>query len=50
MAIASEEELGAHEPAEDLVDMEGMERHLRLFLPVVVWSPWKTLRSRALTT
>jgi len=32
MAIASEEELGAHEPAEDLLTMEGMERHLAFVL------------------
>ena len=28
LAIASEEELGATEPAKDLLDMEGMDRHL----------------------
>ncbi len=28
MAIASEEQLGAQEPAEDLLTMDGMERHL----------------------
>ena len=33
-AIASEEELGAHEPAEDLLTMDGMDRHLALFWPV----------------
>jgi transcription termination/antitermination protein NusA len=32
MAIASEEELGAHEPAEDLLSMDGMERHLAFVL------------------
>jgi N utilization substance protein A len=31
-AIASEEELGAHEPAEDLLTMEGMDRHLAYIL------------------
>ncbi|EED36671.1 N utilization substance protein A [Luminiphilus syltensis NOR5-1B] len=32
MAIASEEQLGANEPAEDLLAMEGMERHLAFVL------------------
>ncbi len=32
MAIASEEQLGANEPAEDLLNMEGMERHLAFVL------------------
>jgi N utilization substance protein A len=31
-AIASEEELDAHEPAEDLLTMEGMDRHLAFLL------------------
>lgn len=31
-AIASEEELGAHEPAEDLLTMDGMDRHLAYIL------------------
>ncbi len=32
MAIASEEQLGANEPAEDLLTMDGMERHLAYLL------------------
>lgn len=32
LAIASEEELGAQEPAEDLLGMEGMDRHLAFIL------------------
>lgn len=32
MAIASEEQLGAQEPAEDLLTMDGMERHLAFIL------------------
>ncbi len=32
MAIASEEQLGANEPAEDLLTMDGMERHLAYVL------------------
>jgi len=32
MAIASEEQLGASEPADDLLNMEGMERHLAFVL------------------
>nr|BBD50168.1 transcription termination protein NusA [Haliea sp. ETY-M] len=32
MAIASEEQLGANEPAEDLLTMDGMERHLAFIL------------------
>ena len=32
MAIASEEQLGANEPAEDLLNMDGMERHLAYVL------------------
>jgi N utilization substance protein A len=32
MAIASEEELDANEPAEDLLTMEGMDRHLAFVL------------------
>jgi len=32
MAIASEEQLGANEPAEDLLNMDGMERHLAFVL------------------
>jgi transcription termination/antitermination protein NusA len=32
MAIANEELLGAHEPAEDLLNMEGMDRHLAFLL------------------
>ena len=31
-AIASEEELGSHEPAEDLLTMDGMDRHLAYIL------------------
>jgi N utilization substance protein A len=31
-AIASEEQLGEHEPAEDLLNMEGMDRHLAYIL------------------
>jgi N utilization substance protein A len=31
-AIASEEQLGEHEPAEDLLTMEGMDRHLAFIL------------------
>jgi len=31
-AIASEEQLGEHEPARDLLDMEGMDRHLAYIL------------------
>ena len=31
-AIASEEEVGSHEPAEDLLTMEGMDRHLAYIL------------------
>ena len=31
-AIASEEQLGANEPAEDLLNMEGMDRHLAFIL------------------
>ena len=31
-AIASEEQLGEHEPAEDLLTMEGMDRHLAYIL------------------
>lgn len=31
-AIASEEELGKHEPAEDLLTMDGMDRHLAFIL------------------
>ena len=31
-AIASEEQLGAHEPAEDLLVMEGMDKHLAYIL------------------
>ena len=31
-AIASEEKLGIHEPAEDLLNMEGMDRHLAYIL------------------
>ncbi len=31
-AIASEEQLGANEPAEDLLNMEGMDRHLAYIL------------------
>jgi N utilization substance protein A len=38
-AIASEEELGANEPAEDLLNMDGMDRHLAF-----------TLASRAIVT
>jgi N utilization substance protein A len=32
MAIASEEQLGANEPADDLLNMEGMDRHLAFIL------------------
>ena len=32
LAIASEEQLGANEPAEDLLNMEGMDRHLAYVL------------------
>ena len=32
MAIASEEQLGEVEPAEDLLTMDGMERHLAFVL------------------
>ncbi len=32
LAIASEEQLGANEPAEDLLNMEGMDRHLAYLL------------------
>lgn len=32
MAIASEEELGSNEPAEDLIGMDGMDRHLAYVL------------------
>jgi len=32
LAIASEEELGAHEPAEDLLGMDGMDKHLAFIL------------------
>lgn len=32
MAIASEEQLGSSEPAEDLLNMDGMERHLAFLL------------------
>lgn len=32
MAIASEEQLGAYEPADDLLNMEGMDRHLAFIL------------------
>ncbi|WP_439107256.1 transcription termination factor NusA [Congregibacter sp.] len=32
LAIASEEELGAQEPAEDLLTMDGMDRHLAFIL------------------
>lgn len=32
MAIASEEQLGANEPAEDLLNMDGMDRHLAFIL------------------
>jgi N utilization substance protein A len=32
MAIASEEQLGVNEPAEDLVNMDGMDRHLAYIL------------------
>ena len=32
MAIASEEQLGANEPAEDLLTMDGMDRHLAYLL------------------
>ena len=32
MAIASEEQLGANEPADDLLNMEGMDRHLAYIL------------------
>lgn len=32
MAIASEEQLGSNEPAEDLLNMEGMDRHLAFVL------------------
>ena len=31
-AIASEEQLGSREPAEDLLNMEGMDRHLAYIL------------------
>jgi N utilization substance protein A len=31
-AIASEEQLGAHEPAEDLLTMDGMDKHLAFIL------------------
>jgi N utilization substance protein A len=31
-AIASEEQLGTNEPAQDLLDMEGMDRHLAFIL------------------
>jgi N utilization substance protein A len=31
-AIASEEKLGEHEPAEDLLTMDGMDRHLAFVL------------------
>ena len=31
-AIASEEQLGENEPAEDLLNMEGMDRHLAYIL------------------
>jgi N utilization substance protein A len=31
-AIASEEQLGANEPAEDLLTMDGMDRHLAFIL------------------
>ena len=32
MAIASEEQLGEHQPAEDLLSMDGMDRHLAFIL------------------
>ena len=32
MAIASEEQLGSQEPAEDLLEMVGMDRHLAYIL------------------
>ena len=32
LAIASEEQLGANEPAEDLLNMDGMDRHLAFIL------------------
>jgi len=32
LAIASEEQLGANEPAEDLLEMDGMDRHLAFIL------------------
>ena len=32
LAIASEEQLGAQEPAEDLLTMDGMDRHLAFVL------------------
>ena len=32
LAIASEEELGANEPAADLLEMEGMDKHLAYIL------------------
>jgi N utilization substance protein A len=32
LAIASEEQLGAQEPAEDLLNMDGMDRHLAFIL------------------
>jgi len=32
LAIASEEELGANEPAKDLLEMEGMDKHLAYIL------------------
>ena len=32
LAIASEEQLGANEPAQDLLDMDGMDRHLAYIL------------------
>ena len=42
-AIASEEQLGETEPAEDLLTMDGMDRHLAFVLASRgIVTPWKT--------
>ena len=50
LAIASEEELGAHEPAEDLLSMDGMDQHLAYVLASRGIVTMEDLAEQALTT
>ncbi len=50
MAIASEEQLGANEPAEDLLTMDGMDRHLAFVLRGRGIVTMEDLAEQALTT